>query len=223
MEEVISYVESLISEKISNKDLFLYAFRYNQIKKIEYERLEYLGDAVLELIISEFLFQKYPDKDEGLLTSMRAKISNRKFLNDAAIKLGINTIVAEEKNYNTVKHMYGSVLEAFIGALFLEFGFEKVKDLVLKKIICPFVNFEDFDNQTENYKGFLLEYFQKRKKHVEFFTYKTESSNGESFESRIIIDGILKNFVETASSKKEAEQNLSKKILDSIFVKNEIN
>ena len=116
MEEVISYVETLISEKISNKDLFLYAFRYNQIKKIEYERLEYLGDAVLELIISEFLFQKYPDKDEGLLTSMRAKISNRKFLNDAAIKLGIDTIVAEEKNYNTVKHMYGSVLEAVIGA-----------------------------------------------------------------------------------------------------------
>ena len=59
MEEVISYVETLIGEKIFNKDLFFYAFRYNQIKKIEYERLEYLGDAVLELIISDFLFQKY--------------------------------------------------------------------------------------------------------------------------------------------------------------------
>ena len=223
MEEVISYVETLIGEKIFNKDLFLYAFRYNQIKKIEYERLEYLGDAVLELIISDFLFQKYPDKDEGLLTSMRAKISNRKFLNDAAIKLGINTIVAEEQNYNTIKHMYGSVLEALIGALFIEFGFEKIKELSLKKIVIPFVNFAGFENQTENYKGFLLEYFQKRKKQVEFFTYKTESSNGELFESRIIIDGILKKFVEIASSKKEAEQNLSKKILDSIFVKNEVN
>ncbi len=222
MEEVISYVETLIGKKIFNKDLFLYAFRYNQIKKIEYERLEYLGDAVLELIISDFLFQKYPDKDEGLLTSMRAKISNRKFLNDVAIKLGIDIIVDEEKN-NIIKHMYGSVLEAFIGALFIEFGFENVKDLVLKKIVIPFVNFADFENQTENYKGFLLEYFQKRKKQVEFFTYKTESSNGELFESRIIIDGILKKFVETASSKKEAEQNLSKKILDSIFVKNEVN
>jgi len=223
MDKVIAFVETLIEEKISDKDLFLYAFRYDQQKKIEYERLEYLGDAVLELVISDFLFRKYPDKAEGLLTSMRSKIANRKFLNDTAIKLAIDTVVVQEKNGNAVKHMYGSVLEAFTGALFLDFGFEKAKNLVLTKIVFPFVCFEDFDNQVENFKGTLLEYFQKRKKKIEFITYKTESSEGKLFESRIIIDGVMKNFVEIASSKKEAEQKLSKKILDSIFVKNVVN
>lgn len=214
--ELIDFLENLFAIKIIDKNLYFSAFQHHQDENFEDERLEYLGDAVLELIVSDFLFQKFPNEREVFLTITRSRITNRKFLNDVALKLNLDKFVKLDKKDSKIKFLYGCVLESFIGSLFLDFGFEKSKEIVLQKIILPFVDFENFDNQSENYKGTLLEYFQKNKKKVEFLTYQIDDPNVVLFESRIVINGILQKIVEVASSKKEAEQILSKKILDVI-------
>ncbi|MDR2402271.1 MAG: hypothetical protein LBD32_02305 [Cytophagales bacterium] len=215
---LMQYLENLIGEKISDGNLYFEAFQHHQDKNFADERLEYLGDAVLELVTSDFLFQKFPNEREGFLTVMRSKITNRKFLNDVALKLEFDKFVKLDNERSVVKYLYGCVLESFIGALYLDFGFAKSKDIVLRIIIFPYVNFENFDHHLENPKGALLEYFQKNRKKVEFLTYQIDDPNVVSFESRIVIDGILQRLVEVASSKKEAEQILAKKILETPYL-----
>ncbi len=214
---LIQHIEVLIAEKIFQPDLYFAAFEHRQEKKFENERLEYLGDAVIELALSDFLFHKYPTEREGFLTIMRSKICNRKFLNDIAIKLDLHHFVQVDNDISTVKYLYGCILEAFVGALYLEFGFEKSCKITLDKILLPYVDFAKFGAYSENHKGALLEYCSKNKKHkIEFLTFQTEDKDAVLFESRIVIDGILQREIEVASSKKEAEQNLAKKILEKI-------
>ena len=214
---LIQHIETLISEKISRPDLYFEAFEHRQERKAENERLEYLGDAVIELALSDFLFHKYQTEREGFLTIMRSKICNRKFLNDIAMKLELHKFVQVDNDITTIKYLYGCILESFIGALYLDFGFEKSCKITLDKILLPYVDFEKLGNCSENHKGALLEYCSKNKKHkIEFLTFQTEDKEAVLFESRIAIDGILQKEVEVASSKKEAEQNLAKKILEKI-------
>lgn len=220
MKDLIQFVENLIERKINNDSVYFSAFEHHKNKNYEDERLEYLGDAVLELTISDFLFKKFPNEREGGLTVMRSKITNRKFLNNVALKLKLDEFIDIDGQNNQIKHLYGCVLEAFIGALYIDLGYETSKELILNKIIFPYVDFSDFEHKSENHKGTLLEYFQKNKKKVEFLTYQIDDPNAVLFESRIVIDGILNKTVEIANSKKDAEQNLSKKILDSVFIKN---
>ena len=103
------------------------------------ERLEYLGDAILSGIVADFLFKKYPYKEEGFLTEMRSKMVNRNKLNEIAIKMGLKKITFYNKFDNSLKmsQIFGNTLEAVVGAIYLDRGFKKTKQWVFEAIIIP--------------------------------------------------------------------------------------
>ena len=117
------------------------------------ERLEYLGDSVLNTAIAELLFNRFPYKNEGFLTEMRSKIVSRESLNDLAIKIGLNNIVEFDKRaigYNTKNSIFGNALEAFIGAIFLDGGFYVAKNFIKRKFLTH-IDIDKLQN-TENGK-----------------------------------------------------------------------
>ena len=111
------------------------------------ERLEYLGDAILGAIIGDYLFKKYPYKTEGYLTEMRSKIVNRQQLNDIAIKMGLRKLTIYDK-YNSflkISQIFGNTLEALVGAVYLDRGYNQTKQFVHKRILVPYIDLEALD------------------------------------------------------------------------------
>jgi len=159
-------------------NIFLYklAFRhrsaaikkYNGVK-LNNERLEYLGDAILGAVIAEFLFKKFPLKDEGFLTSMRSKIVSRSALNKLSQKLGLNALItADTDNNKQFKSINGDAFEAFVGALYLDKGYDFTSKILLERIIGVHFDIEDLQNTEISHKSALLEFCQKEKLELEF-------------------------------------------------------
>ncbi len=143
------------------------------------ERLEFLGDAVLSSIIANFLFKKYPYKDEGFLTEMRSKMVNRQKLNEIALKMGLKKITYYNKLDNALKisQIFGNTLEALIGAVFLDKGYAKTQDWVEDHIIRNHMFTDDLEAIEINIKNRLYGWANKNGKALEFATL------GETFES----------------------------------------
>lgn len=179
---------------------------------INNERLEYLGDAVLDAIIAEYLFNKFPGKDEGFLTQMRSKIVNRENLNHIAIKLGIPNIIRSRLSSENHKSLYGDALEALVGALYLDKGFKRTKAVVLERIIYNHINLTRLQDTESDFKSRIIEWGQKYKKDVSFTSFEEQNENSIIFISHlIIVDKIVGRGVGT--SKKEAEQNAARQAL----------
>ncbi len=139
-------------------------------KPISNERLEFLGDAVLGAIIAEHLFKMYPYKDEGFLTQLRSKIVNGQNLKDLSIKFGFNSqlktnLTKEEKVKSSA---FGDAFEAFIGAVYLDLGYEKTKKFVISKIIKFHVDIAELVNTDSDYKSQLQIFCQKNKLNLEY-------------------------------------------------------
>jgi ribonuclease III len=189
-------------------------FKNHQINN---ERLEYLGDAILDSVVAEYLYNKFPDKDEGFLTQMRSKIVNRENLNTIAIKLGIsNMIVARMTNENH-RSVFGDALEALIGAMYLEMGYEKTKKLVLDRILQNNISIVKLQETETDFKSRIIEWGQKHKKSVNFTSYEEfdEGVNGTVFITHlIVVDEIMGRGM--GVSKKDAEQNAARQALQLI-------
>lgn len=125
------------------------------------ERLEYLGDALLSFVVGEFLFSKYVHADEGFLTKMRSKIVKRKMLNFLAEQMGLDRILMEFNQARISPSMLGNALEALIGAIYLEKGFNYTKKYVLNQLIKKYINIHSLESFDDNYKSQLLEWCQK--------------------------------------------------------------
>lgn len=181
-------------------NLYLYelAFRHRSVAKEEFngskvsnERLEYLGDAVLNLIIGDFLFKKFPFKDEGFLTETRSKIVSRNHLNRLSVKLGIDKfIITNSDTRSGYRSINGDAFEAFIGAIYLDKGYNFTKRVVINRIINTHLDIEEVVATESNYKSRIIEWAQKEKHTVEFKTIEEEAtSNGKLYKVDIIIDG----------------------------------
>lgn len=184
-------------------------------KTVNNERLEYLGDAVLGAIVAEYLYNRYPRKDEGFLTQMRSRIVNRSFLTQLTFKLGLNHFVTSNTNsVNESSHIFGDVFEAFIGAIYLDKGYQGVKDFLIKKVLSIHVDLHELEKNDNNFKSQLIEWGQKNKREVEFDTREnTDTGNNKPpFISVIRIDGQIVGKGE-GFSKKEAQQNSASKAL----------
>jgi len=144
------------------------------------ERLEYLGDAILSGIVADFLFKKYPYKEEGFLTEMRSKMVNRNKLNEIAIKMGLKKITFYNKFDNSLKmsQIFGNTLEAVVGAIYLDRGFNKTKVWVFECIIIPHLYMEDLENLEINHKNKLYGWANKNGKNLEFETLDERLENG---------------------------------------------
>ena len=180
-------------------------------KKVNNERLEYLGDAILDAILSDYLFKKFPDANEGFLTKIRSRIVNRDVLNQLAISMGINNIIiSNTSSIHPSQNLNGDALEALIGSVFLDKGFKKVKKLFLRNVLNKYLNLEEIINTDTDYKSLVFEWVQKHKS-VLIFTYNEEydfNLKKSVFSTTLFID--KKELGQGhGSSKKEAEQEAS--------------
>ncbi len=158
------------------------------------ERLEYLGDAILSGIVADFLFKKYPYKEEGFLTEMRSKMVNRTTLNDIAVKMGMRKITNYNKFDSSLKmsQIFGNTLEAVVGAIYLDKGFIKTRKWVSQRIILPYLFMEDLENLEINHKNKLYGWSNKKGKNLEFETLEEKFENGRRlFTVGAVIDGQL--------------------------------
>jgi ribonuclease-3 len=158
------------------------------------ERLEYLGDAILSGIVADFLFKKYPYKEEGFLTEMRSKMVNRNKLNEIAIKMGLKKVTFFNKFDNSLKmsQIFGNTLEAVVGAIYLDKGFVKTKQWVFECIIIPHLYMEDLENLEINHKNKLYGWANKNGKNLEFETLDERVEGGRRlFTIGAVVDGQL--------------------------------
>ena len=152
------------------------------------ERLEYLGDAILSAVVADFLFKKYPKKDEGFLTEMRSKMVNRQQMNDIALKMGLKKITRYNRIDNSLKNsqIFGNTLEAMLGAIYLDLGYRKTSRWILKKVIVPYLFMDDLESQDINVKNKLIGWASKNGKNVEFVVLEERQEKGR----RLFIVGV---------------------------------
>jgi len=182
------------------------------------ERLEYLGDAILSTIVAEYLFKKYPNKDEGFLTKMRSKIVKRQTLNEIADNMGLDVILSDYSLGKMSSSMLGNALEALVGAIYIEFGYDKTKDYIIKNILMRYLNMNELETKDDNHKSQLLEWCQKNGKEINFTTLaKFKLDKRDCFKVAVVIDG-----VEMATSedfnKKSAEQAAASKVIQKLNI-----
>ena len=137
--------------------------------KLSNERLEYLGDAVLSTVVADYLFRLFPTKSEGFLTEMRSKIVSRASLNKLSQKLCFEEVIHySHDNHSSYKSMGGNAFEAFVGALYLDRGYDFTKHILLDRIIKIHIDLEQLEQTDVNFKSKLLEWSQKEKHHLVF-------------------------------------------------------
>ena len=213
-----SKLQKKLSIRTSNKAIYKEAFthRSSNLKNsegeaINFERLEFLGDALLTSIIAEYLFQYYPLAKEGALTKLRAKIVSRVKLNQIGKEMGLFELAQiSNHNKNFGDDIHGNLLESLIGALFIDRGYEKTKNYVIKKIIHPYVDMERLESLVLSYKAFLIEWGQKQKKEIQFVTEEDAGVHSKiSYTAQIFLDRepLVKS---KALSKKKAEEKASR-------------
>ena len=184
----------------------------SQGKLVNNERLEYLGDAILGAVIADFLFNRFPQEDEGFLTKMRSKLVNREFLTKLTFDMGLNLFIdSNTKNTLDKSHIYGDALEALIGAIYLDKDYQTAKFFVTKKILSQYVNLTKIERVDTNFKSQLIEWSQKYKKPIKFDTIEEfpENSKYPTFIATVEIEDKVVG-KGTGSSKKEAQQNAAK-------------
>lgn len=182
------------------------------------ERLEYLGDAILGAIIADFLYNRFPQEDEGFLTKTRSKLVNRIFLTKLTHEMGLHVFIDSNTTKKIDKsHIYGDALEALIGAIYLDRDYKAAKYFVTKRILSQFVNLNKIEQEDSNFKSQLIEWSQKNKREIEFETTEEtdELLKQPRFKAVIKIDN--KEVGQgTGSSKKEAHQKAAKETLDKL-------
>ena len=135
-----------------------------QGRRINNERLEFLGDAILDAIVADILFHKFKTSKEGFLTNTRAKIVKRESLNEIAVKLGLdNFITYSMRTSSHNNYMFGNAFEALIGAIYLDKGYRYCKKFVETRIIDPYIDLEKISKEEFNFKSRLIEWGDHRR------------------------------------------------------------
>jgi ribonuclease III len=227
----ITHLETLLRFHINPEhyQLFLRALRHRSIvdnEKFEsfetYERLEFLGDAVLDLIITEILFEKFPTENEGFLTKLRAKIVRGDTLFKLAKKLDLNNLLeigerAAGQGIELSKSVLADVYEALIAAVYVSKGYEKAFEFVQWNL-DEFLDFDEIVNNIDNYKSLLMEFSQAEKLNLPRYVVLSEEGPGhdKTFHVAVYIDD-KKLGVGQGKSKKQAEQVAARNALDLIM------
>jgi ribonuclease-3 len=226
-------VKTIVGSAPLNLELYKLATRHiSAAKKNDFglresnERLEYLGDALLGAVVADYLFKKFPYKDEGFLTDIRSRIVNREALNGVAKKIGIRNIIDYDQAQSAAngrgkallshKSMEGDTLEALVGAVYLDKGYAFCRNFILKRIIIPHFDLEAIVNTNPNFKSTIIEWAQKNNRDIRFEIVDTRGDkHHREFIAEIYLDDkpICKG---GGYSKKKAEQSASRKAMEII-------
>jgi ribonuclease III len=219
-QEFSSRLKKILGFKPGNLKLYEIAFIHRSAtftlpsgKKVNNERLEYLGDAILDAILSDFLFDKFPDANEGFMTKIRARIVNRDVLNQLAVSMGINKIlISNVSSIQPTKNLYGDALEALIGSVFLDKGYKKTKKIFIRNVFNKYLDLDTIVNTDTDYKSLVFEWVQKHKSNL-IFTYNEEYdfNHRKSVFSTILTIDKQEMGEGHGASKKEAEQEAASK------------
>ena len=219
-QEFASCLRKIIGFRTTNLRIYEAAFIHRSAsftlpdgQRINNERLEFLGDAVLDTILSDYLFEKFPEANEGFMTKIRSRIVNREILNNLAISMGLDKLLVSNVCLNSsTRNLYGDALEALIGALFVDRGFKKTKNLFIKRVFNKYLDLNKIVDTDTDYKSLVFEWIQKHKTNLTF-EYKEEYDfklKKSVFSATLLINNEEVGTGQGAS-KKEAEQEAAGK------------
>jgi ribonuclease-3 len=202
-----------------NLDHFKKAFTHRSTNKqdqngntISYERLEFLGDAMLSSVIAAHLFNKVPTGDEGYLTKMRSKIVSREHLNELGKDLNlVRFIESKVPVQHFGENIHGNIFESLVGAIYLDRGYEYCEKFIQKRVVIPYVDIARLEGKVISYKSLLIEWCQKEKKQFHYDIFEDNGIDGQRFFGvKLSIDNkvIAKA---RATSKKKAEEKASQR------------
>ena len=182
------------------------------------ERLEFLGDAILDAIVADIVYKKFEGKREGFLTNTRSKIVQRETLNRVAVEIGLDKLIkytTRQSSHNS--YMCGNAFEALIGAIYLDRGYRACKKFLEERIINPYLNLENISRKEVNFKSKLIEWSQKNKFCVEFnlIEQSLDSDQNPIFETQITVENIPAG-TGKGYSKKESQQEAAHATLTKI-------
>ena len=212
-------LNDILGYKVKDKSLYIKAFTHRSMNikdkmgnPINYERLEFVGDAMLSAVIAAYLFEKVPHGDEGYLTKMRSKVVSREHLNELGRELNLIDLVESKiPKSNFGNNIHGNLFEALVGAIYLDKGYKYCEDFINKRVIKPHVDIETLEGRVISYKSLLIEWCQKEKKTFDYNVYEdTGNDDLKHFSVKLSIDEkvIAKA---RATSKKKAEEKASKR------------
>lgn len=203
---------SLYQQAVAHKSS---SIRLNNGKWVNNERLEFLGDAILDAIIADILYKEFENKKEGFLTNMRSRIVQRETMNKMAVELGLeNLLITSTRNVAHNTNMYGDALEALIAAIYLDQGYRVAKQFVFQTLIEKHLDFEDVVKTEIDFKSRLIEWGQKYKLDVRFDLIDSYYDNEHNpiFHSSVLIANI-ESGIGVGYSKKESHQKAAEKAL----------
>lgn len=196
--ELYSYLKNIFG--IIPKNIFLYKLAFTHKsgcyqsqsgQRINNERLEYLGDAILGAVVAAYLFKKYPNADEGFLSETRSKIVKRSHLNKLSTKIGLTTFIQKKNDNLFYKSINGDVFEAFIGAVYLDRGYKYTYKIITNHIIPKWIDIDELLKTETNYKSRIIEYAQRNKQSIEFKVIDVkEIGKRKEYCVELLLDGI---------------------------------
>lgn len=228
--DLIKELEKFLGFQISHPEYFIKALTHRSYLEISHEskksneRLEFLGDSVLGLIVAEFLFRNFSDEGEGYLTKTRSHFVNRDALANASEKMDFQRFLLYDKRFlkgsiEGMRTIMADALEAFIGAIYLDAGLKTAEQFVNKRVILPSFKSGGF-MVDKNYKGQLLEFTHAEK--LEIPNYKTVSELGPDHDKDFVVHVYLGSQLTgegEGKNKKSAEQNAAKNALENLTKK----
>jgi ribonuclease-3 len=217
--ELKQAIKSVLGYKPGNIFLYHLAFLHksatqetNNGIKINNERLEFLGDAILDAVAADYLFKTFPTRDEGFLTEMRSKIVSRAMLNKLSQKMGIDQLIQlDSSSSGTFRSCKGDAFEALIGAMYLDKGYDFSRKTIIDKIIGRYFNIDELVNQEVNFKSKIIEWVQREKKQSQF---NVVDEVGSGYKKQYIVELVVDGEAIARGqdySIKGAEQNAAEK------------
>lgn len=194
------------------------SIRSEKGRPLNNERLEFLGDAILDAIVGDIVYRHFEGRREGFLTNTRSKIVQRETLNKLAVEIGLDKLVkysTRSSSHNS--YMYGNAFEAFIGAIYLDQGYERCKQFMEEKILKNYIDLDKMSRKEVNFKSKLIEWSQKNKMEVSFELIEQflDQDYNPMFHTEVRIEGLSAG-TGTGYSKKESQQNAAQMALKKI-------
>ena len=182
------------------------------------ERLEFLGDAILDAVVADIVYKKFDGKKEGFLTNTRSKIVQRDTLNQVAVKIGLDKLIkftTRQSSHNS--YMCGNAFEALVGAIYLDKGYQACMDFMEKRIIEKYLNLDKVSRKEVNFKSKLIEWSQKNKFEIEFIlkSQSVDNDQNPTFETQVNVENIPGG-IGSGYSKKESQQEAAHETLRKI-------